>query len=191
MGNKSMALGFGIQEAMNNQEAICDLLTEIITGICAHRDELQINVTDFGKAKKIIIRPHMADYRKLCGRRGVVITALKIIGETMAANAGFSLTIELHETEVGQPEPRERLHNQTFDFNKLERLIRETVAWTYAEPIGFQIVEDGDVIRVSIPIRDNEFAQDLLRHLAYVFYPYGKANGRTVEIRQFGPGQLG
>lgn len=166
-------------------EAIAKLLTEIITGICAYREDLDIQPVEHGKmAHRLIVRPHMADYSKLVGKKGGTIKALQIVAETAGHHAGISFELNLVETEVGTPEPRQRNYTQTFDLAKLERLVRETAEWVFARPVEIKTREDHDRIQIQIDAPRDEISQALMLHLARIFYPYGKANGRTVEIRQ-------
>lgn len=164
-------------------EKIFTLLSEIITGICAYRDDLHIHVDDHGTfAKTLIVRPHMADYRKLVGRKGCTIDALKIFAERAGSSVGLSLNIELQETGIGAPEPHQHIESQEFDHTTFERLVRETVEWAFSRPLTVEF-KDQWKITVTIDAPIDKASQDNLLQIARIFYPYGRANGREVFIR--------
>lgn len=162
-------------------EKIFSLLSEIITGICSHKDDLQIHIEQHSRvAATMFVCPHMADYRKLVGRKGVTIEALRVLAKHIGNNQGLSLVVSLQETDIGAPEPHEKIYNQAFDQNKLKRLVSELCEWVYGYPATVEIEETKTGgMDVTADVMDNV----LLGHIAAVFVPYGKANGRDVNVK--------
>lgn len=166
-------------------EAIFGLLSEIITGICAHKDDLRIHIDAHSRvAATMIVCPHMADYRKIVGRKGVTIEAFRVLAKEIGNVHGLSLVLNLEETDIGEPEPHEKRYIQTFDQNKLQRLVAELCEWVFKQPVKVEVEETptgGIAALVEAPASDSSPA--FLNCIKSIFIPYGYANGRAVEVR--------
>lgn len=167
-------------------EKIFSLLSEIITGICSHKQALKIFTESHSPtAHKLTVMPHMADYRKLVGKGGRTIKAFQSIVKSIGNAQGMSLNLDLQESFTGTPELHEQIRfNDEFDQVALKRLVSETAAWLFAVPIEVEVVEGTQCLEVFMSAPVTIEAQNLVSALNAVFYPYARANGRVVEVKQ-------
>lgn len=170
-------------------EKIFGLLSEIITGICAHKDDLRIFVDLHSRvAATMSVHPHMADYRKLVGRKGVTIEAFRVLAKEIGNAQGLSLVLNLEETDIGEPEPHQKHYSQTFDQAKLHRMVSSLCEWVFARPVEVHVEEtETGGIAALVDAPDGITAKELMNHIKAIFIPYGMANGRAVEVRQSKP----
>lgn len=166
-------------------EAILGLLSDVITGICIYPKTLKIFAEpESPTSHKLIVMPHMADYRKLVGKGGRTINAFKHIAKTAGENAGLSLVVDLQESMVGNPEPPQPFrYNEEFDVTKATKLITELAQWTFGGPVDVQITQPHLSMDVRINSNTNMEHDGICASLNAIFYPYGMANGRKIEIK--------
>lgn len=171
------------------QHPITKAFIPIISGMCRHADVL--NVTEeMDKADPfdsdtlvITVLPHQADFPVICGTRGRQIKSIKHLVERAGEHFQMEARINLEESMIGSPEPRDKFQQDPeFDVALFERQLREIAVLVFSRIPEIAIERFCDKLRVVVTPPNPEDLPTIVA-LADLFYPWGYRKGMIVDIK--------
>ena len=159
-------------------------IIEVIAGICAHPEDLKIYDDVSGNhVITLHVYPHQADYPKLVGAQGRTVNAISHLFVRAAVQLKQPLAFMLQESFIGRREDRIPFaYNPDFDLPKLERLF-DTVAGTVLPGAEIRQTVNGEDISIVVVTDRTDDHNTTVSALNALFYPYGFAQGRMVNVR--------
>lgn len=161
---------------------------QLLKGYCAFRESLVVEEVITEGRLNITVKPHMADFRLICGKGGRVIKALQFLVQLAGDNKSENYHVELQESYLGKPEEQKNGHfkfDPHFNVDKFKRLLVTWCGLVFERTPGMTVKENGDKLRIYlIPKSNLTIATSLVRAIDEVFYVHAIGMGRIVEIRK-------
>lgn len=168
---------------------ITEAILPLVKGMCLKPDELshrEIKSSRSPDRLTLIISPHMADFRILCGKGGRQINALRWIVTRAGRRLKLTVDIRLEESYRGEP-----VTGDPFRFNpdfekdsKFQEVFGNILKIVFDTVPEFNVVTHGDKTKIFMEV-DPNVPDDIstVTALADIFYPFGFRHGRRLEIR--------
>ena len=159
-------------------------ITDTIEGICTHPEDLRMFEDTTANGVTILnAMPHQADYPKLVGAQGRIVNAVKHLFIRAGVNLGVKIAYNIEQSFVGRREDRVPFaYNPDFDVAKLETLVRAVVAAVF-QSAEVRVTPNGEDVIVSILCDRNDDNHTTAAACNALFYPYGIAQGRMVNVK--------
>lgn len=160
------------------------LLSDIVEGICEHKGELRIDQEEEKHCLTLNVRPHMADYPKLVGKKGRQVNAFTHLTERYCILKQDPVTFKLTESFEGRREPATGFcYNRDFDVEKLRAMLAKMIHYVTNRSPAIEMTEDGDVLIAQVQMERTAENETTIGAVDAVFYPYCHALGRKLKMR--------
>lgn len=173
----------------SNLHPITVAILSLVKGMCLKPDELkhrEIKPSNSPERMTLIISPHMADFRIVCGKGGRQINALRWIVTRVGRRVGLTVDIRLEESYRGEPETGDPFKlNPNFEKESdFSNVFGSILALVFDKAPDFTVVTQGDKTKIFMEVDSNN-PDDVstVTALADIFYPFGFRHGRRIDIR--------
>lgn len=159
----------------------------LLRGICLFPADLKVEEELDGRSITILIYPHTADFRLVCGKDGRQIKALKFLAiqANKKSRVYDRVDVKLEESYFGEAQrAKDYSHNPDFDQIGFQRMLDSILDQVFDEVPHYTIVFREGKMKIYVDTRPGSPTDmPTVTALADLVYPYGFRNGQKIEIR--------
>lgn len=165
---------------------ISKVLHPVVSGMCHHPEDLIVWEKDHGRALELRFEPHMGDIRVIIGKCGRQAKALKFVGQRMGELQGISVDVQIEESNRGDRDERRPFElNHDYALSDFLKVFKPVMGACFNDDLTYVCSIENADFKILVDVQERDVP--LIMAIGDIFYPFGKAQGRRIEVKPKNP----